>query len=227
MCNEPTHVHVRTDKKQRQKVRFVLAQNVHRHSLDCMTGALWDSCSVHRSHPSSRSIRRLNSPNCSCIPSFLQCRGSTCFSRGTVETWRRSKTLEWKADILRLLQLRRPREKWCGRMKIKYCLQNILWWHFKKFVGRERWRKMFFISEKTAVIGCCWRARLKMEAQWWMELETLSLTKASILDSRMKWHKSHSEEAATSSGPLANHRPLHAPLLFQTWIPASTNVYKF
>lgn len=64
MCNVHTCRHMR---------------NVHEHSLGCMTGALWDSCSVHRFHPSSRSIRCPNSPNCSCIPSFLQSRGSSCF----------------------------------------------------------------------------------------------------------------------------------------------------
>lgn len=46
------------------------------YSLDCMTGALWDSCSVHRFHPGSQSIRCLTSQSCSYIPSFLQRRGS-------------------------------------------------------------------------------------------------------------------------------------------------------
>lgn len=56
------------------------------HSLDCMTEELWDSCSVHRFHPSSRSTRCLNSPNCSYIPSFLQFRGSSCLLIGREQT---------------------------------------------------------------------------------------------------------------------------------------------
>lgn len=41
------------------------------HLLGCMIVAVWDSCSVRRFHPSSRSTHCLNSPNCSCSPSFL------------------------------------------------------------------------------------------------------------------------------------------------------------
>ena len=63
-------------KKKKPKTRHI--ENVCRHSLDCMTEELWDSCSVHRFHPSSRSTRCLSSPNCSYIPSFLQFRGSSC-----------------------------------------------------------------------------------------------------------------------------------------------------
>lgn len=47
-----------------------------RHSLDCMTLEVLDSCSVHRFHPSSRSSRLLNSLNCNYIPSFLQFKDS-------------------------------------------------------------------------------------------------------------------------------------------------------
>lgn len=50
-------------------------QFFYRHSLDWMTGLLWGSCSVHRFHPSSPSIRCLNSLNCSCTPSSLCFRG--------------------------------------------------------------------------------------------------------------------------------------------------------
>lgn len=73
------HIHACTNKKTHT---FQHMQKVHRHLLDCMTGAVWDSCSVHRFHPSSQSSHCLNSPNCSYIPSSLQFRGSCYFSKG-------------------------------------------------------------------------------------------------------------------------------------------------
>lgn len=45
----------------------------------CRTLAQWDNCSAHRSHPGSPSTHCLNSPSCSCTPSFLQCRSFGLF----------------------------------------------------------------------------------------------------------------------------------------------------
>lgn len=122
-----------------------------------MTGALWDSCSVHRSHPSSRSIRRPNSPNCSCIPSFLQFRGSTCFSWGTVETWRCSKILDWKADILQLLQLRRPR------------VNGVGWWN-SNAACKTYYGSVLKIRRQRTLSGKCFHFRKNCCNRMWLKV---------------------------------------------------------
>lgn len=84
---------------------------------------------------------------------------------------------------------------------------------------------------KTDFIGCDSGPRLKMEALWWIKLETNTCKRFHFRHHDAPWWKTLHSTATNNyivgtTVSVANHRPLRVLILIWTWIAGSTMIYK-